>query len=139
MLVKRNPVISNIFDELLKDLSIATHDNSKIVTPAVNIKETEKEFVVSLAVPGMNKKDFNIDIDIDLLTISSEIKEETEEKVDNYTRKEYNFNSFKRSFTLPKDTIDRENIDAKYKSGELIINIPKKEIIENKPKMIEVK
>jgi len=139
MLVKRNPVISNIFDELLKDLSIATHDKSKIVTPAVNIKETEKEFVVSLAVPGMNKKDFNIDIDIDLLTISSEIKEETEEKVDNYTRKEYNFNSFKRSFTLPKDTIDRENIDAKYKSGELIINIPKKEIIENKPKMIEVK
>ncbi|MEN8124058.1 MAG: Hsp20/alpha crystallin family protein [Bacteroidota bacterium] len=139
MLVKRNPELSNIFDELLKDLSISTNENSKMSTPAVNIKETEKEFVVSLAVPGMNKKDFNINIDNELLTISSETKEETKDNNDNYTRKEYSFNSFKRSFNIPKDAIESEKISAKYKNGELIINIPKKEIIENKPKMIDIK
>ncbi|MCL4149468.1 UNVERIFIED_CONTAM: hypothetical protein GTU68_040872 [Idotea baltica] len=88
----------------------------------------------------MDKKDFKIDLDNDILTISSEKKSENENSNENYTRKEYSYMSFRRSFTLPKGIVDREHIKASYKNGELKIIIPKLEEAKPKPiKLIEVK
>lgn len=94
--------------------------------PAVNITETKDEFNVSLAVPGMKREDFNIDVDGNMITISSEKEETKEEKESKYTRKEYNYSSFSRSFTLP-DEVNREKIDARYVDGVLKVSLPKKE------------
>lgn len=94
--------------------------------PAVNITENKDEFKVALAVPGMKKDDFNIDIDGNMLTISSQKEETKEEKDKKFTRKEYNFSSFSRSFTLP-DEVNKEKIEAKYEDGVLKISLPRKE------------
>ena len=95
--------------------------------PAVNIAENENEYEVSLAAPGLKKDDFKIDVDGNMLTISSEKEENKEEKDKAFTRKEYNYSSFSRSFTLP-DEINREKIEAKYEEGVLKIALPKKEV-----------
>jgi HSP20 family protein len=139
MLVKRNPVFSNIFDDLLRDLSIESTNDKKYALPAVNIKESENEFTLTLAAPGRNKKDFIIDVIEDVLSISTEKTVENEENNNKFTLKEYNYHAFKRSFNLPKDRIDSDKIKASYKNGELILRVPKKEIVELKPKLIEVK
>ncbi len=94
--------------------------------PAVNIKEQKDDYLVSLAVPGMQKDDFKIDVEGNMLTISCEKKEKKEEKDVRYTRKEYNYSSFERSFTLPDEVI-KEKIDAHYEDGLLKISLPKKE------------
>lgn len=94
--------------------------------PAVNITEQKGEYLVSLAVPGMTKEDFKIDVDGNMLTISSEKEESKEEKDKTFTRKEYNYSSFRRSFTLP-DEVNKEKIDARYEDGELKISLPRKE------------
>lgn len=94
--------------------------------PAVNITEHKDAYEVSLAVPGMKKEDFKIDVDGNMLTISSEKEESKEEKDKKFTRKEYNYSSFSRSFTLPEE-INREKIDAKYNNGILKISLPRKE------------
>lgn len=94
--------------------------------PAVNITENKDEFMVSLAIPGMKKEDFNIDIEGNMLTISSEKEESKEEKEEKYTRKEFNYSSFSRSFSLP-DEVNMEKIDARYVDGVLKLSLPKKE------------
>ncbi|NOX84624.1 MAG: Hsp20/alpha crystallin family protein [Chlorobi bacterium] len=94
--------------------------------PAVNISETENEYMVEMAAPGMKKSDFNINLDDRVLTISSEKKEEKEEKEKNFTKKEFSYQSFERSFTLP-ETVDQEKIMAKYADGVLKVILPKKE------------
>lgn len=90
--------------------------------PAVNITEQKDVYVVSLAAPGCKKEDFKIDVDGNMLTISSEKEESKEEKDKKFTRKEYNYSSFSRSFTLP-DEINREKIEAKYEDGVLKISL----------------
>ncbi len=139
MLVKRNPVLPNIFNDLLSEFSIHTNEHQEKSFPAANIKETEKEFQLKLAVPGVEKKDFNIDITDHILTISAERKEENIDNTDNYSLREYNYQSFKRVFNLPKDIVEEDKIKASYKNGELIVKVPKKEILEVKSKLIEVK
>ncbi len=99
--------------------------------PAVNIREDEKKFTLELAVPGIDKKDLKIDVDKDLLTISSESKKETEENTEGYKRKEFNFTSFCRSFQLP-DTVNKEKIEASYKDGILNVSLPKVSEEKNK-------
>ena len=94
--------------------------------PAVNIVENKDDYLVTLAVPGMNKDDFNIDVNGTMLTISCEKEEKKEEKDAKYNRKEYNYSSFSRSFTLP-DEINKEKIYASYENGILKINLPKRE------------
>lgn len=94
--------------------------------PAVNITEHKDEYQVSLAVPGMKKDDFRIDVDGNMLTISSEKEEKKEEKEKKFTRKEYNYSSFSRSFTLPEE-INKEKIEARYEDGVLKIALPRKE------------
>jgi len=94
--------------------------------PSVNITESKDEYNVSLAVPGMKKDDFKIDVDGNMLTISSEKDESKEEKDKRYTRREYSYTSFSRSFTLP-DEVNKEKIDARYDDGLLKISLPRKE------------
>jgi len=108
-------------------------------SPAVNIVEDDKVFRIDMAVPGMSKKDFDINLDSDVLTISREQKGEAKENTHRYMRREFSFNKFKRSFQLP-DTIDQENINASHESGILSIQLPKKEeVVQKSPKQIEIK
>ncbi|MGZ6523191.1 MAG: Hsp20/alpha crystallin family protein, partial [Bacteroidia bacterium] len=94
--------------------------------PAVNIKENNQGFDVELAVPGFNKTDFNINVEDNFLTISAEKQEEKNEEKKHFTRREFSYNSFSRSFMLPKN-VDADKIDAKYNDGILKLSIPKKE------------
>ncbi len=121
----QHPVFSNFFENFEKSLS-QTFDASQGDMPMVNVKDEDKRFVVELAAPGMEKKDFNISLENNSLTISSEKKEEKTEKNENYTMKEFSFNSFSRSFALPKN-IKLNQIDANYKNGVLSISLPKKD------------
>jgi HSP20 family protein len=105
--------------------------------PAVNIREDEKAFYLELAVPGMNKNDLKIELKDDVLTISSEHKEEKEDNAEGYKRKEFSYNSFCRSFYLPEN-VDTEKIGANYKDGILDVEIPKKEEEVKKSKSREV-
>ncbi|WDF79907.1 Hsp20/alpha crystallin family protein [Mucilaginibacter sp. AW1-7] len=91
--------------------------------PAVNITDHKNQYILSMSAPGLKKDDFKIDVDGDVLTISSEKEESKEEKDEKYTRKEYNYSSFSRSFTLPEGT-DKEKVAAKYENGILKITVP---------------
>ena len=97
--------------------------------PAVNVSETDKEFSLTIAAPGLDKKDFKVDAYDDMLTISAE--KEREEKSERFNRREYNYSSWSRSFTLPENC-DAGKINAEYKNGELKIVIPKMEIKQPK-------
>ena len=94
--------------------------------PAVNITENTDEYVLSLAAPGMKKNDFKIDIDGNMLLVSCELHEKKEEKDEKFTKKEFNYSSFSRSFTLP-DEVLKEKIEATYVDGLLKLTLPKKE------------
>lgn len=109
-------------------------------SPSVNIKENEDRFGVEMAVPGFEKDDFNIELNHNKLTISSEKKEEkSHTEVERYTRKEFSYQSFRRTFTLP-NTVDGEKISAEYKNGVLCVEIPKLEEAKPKPaRQIEIR
>jgi len=97
--------------------------------PAVNIKETEKSFELELAAPGLEKKHFKIELVEDKITISAHQETTTEEKQETeaFSRKEFNYTSFSRSFVLPEKLVDKEAINATYENGILKVSIPKKE------------
>lgn len=106
--------------------------------PAVNVKEQEKEFVITLAVPGRNKNDFKIDVEKDILSISATSEEEVTSPEDRYTRREFSASSFKRSFTLP-ESVTTSKIKAKYQEGILTILLPKrKEALPQPAKRIAI-
>jgi HSP20 family protein len=94
--------------------------------PAVNISENKDDFAVTMAAPGLKKSDFKIDVRGNLLVISSEKEQDTEQQEDGYKRREYSYNSFSRSFTLPEQ-VDKDKIEASYEDGILKLQIPKKE------------
>ncbi len=100
--------------------------------PSVNITETDREFKIELAAPGLEKNDFKVEVDKNLLTISSEKEEEKKEEDKNFYRREFSYNSFSRSFTLPENVLC-DKIDAKYENGILNISIQKKEVAFSKP------
>ena len=114
--------MSNLFD----DDFFPVFQNRSSSMPAVNIREDEKKYILELAVPGMDKKDLKIDINEDVLTISSESKNETEENRDGYKRKEFSYSSFCRSFYIPEN-VNRDKIEANYKDGILTVGLPKQE------------
>ena len=117
----------DIFERLNRNFS-----QTNTTLPSVNIKENANEFKVELAVPGFNKDDFKLKLNQDLLTISSEKKVESEtNEGERFTKREFSYQSFSRSFTLPL-TADSERIQANYDNGILVVRIPKKE--ESKPK-----
>jgi HSP20 family protein len=131
-----NSLLADLFDN---DRFFASPWLSGRNMPAVNIRENEKDYEVELAVPGYDKKDFEISVDNGLLTVSGEKREETEKKDDNYTRREFGFSSFSRSFNLPTN-INEENIDAKYADGVLKLIIAKKQETNGKSrKQISIK
>ena len=108
-------------------------------SPAVNVVEDEKAYRIEVAVPGVNRKDFNLEIEEDVMTISTEKKESKKDQQANYLRREFNYESFKRSFQLP-ETIDQEGIQASHEAGILTVNLPKREeVVQKAPKQIEVK
>ena len=123
-----SPFFSNVFDDDF--FPVLTTRTSSM--PAVNIRENEKSFMLELAVPGIDKQDLKIDINEDVLTVSSESKNETEEDKDGYMRKEYSYSSFVRSFYIPEN-VNREKIGASYKDGILNVELPKME--EEKSKL----
>ena len=100
--------------------------------PAVNVKETDDNYIISMAAPGLEKKDFKIDVNGSLITISAEKDEKSEEKAESYTKREYSYSSFSRSFSLPDDTLT-DKIDATYVNGELKLLLPKREEAKRAP------
>jgi HSP20 family protein len=126
-------LVNDFFNTDFSDWSLRHYSDTNTTLPAVNIKENTDGFMVEMAAPGMTKDDFKIELNNDLLTISSEKKNEHETKEgETYTRREYSYQSFSRSFTLPK-SVDAEKISAKYENGILSIEIPKKEEAKPKP------
>jgi HSP20 family protein len=111
----------NYFNGMFRGMSI----------PSVNISQTADSFEIELAAPGLKKEDFKINVEDDVLTISSEKEEEKEEKKKKYTRREYSFSSFSRSFVLPKD-INAEGVKAEYTEGVLKVKLPKVEVTPKK-------
>ncbi|SDR66229.1 Hsp20/alpha crystallin family protein [Gramella sp. MAR_2010_147] len=123
--------LPSVFDDMFRTdwLGGTTNVNSIGTSiPAVNIKETEDSFNVEVAAPGKAREDFNIELDNDVLTISSEEKKENEstDKEGRFTRKEFSYSTFKRAFSLP-DSVDSAKISASYHNGVLEIALPKKE------------
>lgn len=134
-----DPWLNGIFDSIFDDSSSLSNFNSKsysISRPLVNISEDENAFEIEFAVPGFKKEDFKINLEKQLLTISLEKKEEKEKK--QYNKREFNYESFSRSFTLPENT-DGEKISAEYIDGILKVLITKKEEEKEKVRMISVK
>ncbi|MBS4058211.1 MAG: Hsp20/alpha crystallin family protein [Bacteroidales bacterium] len=119
----------NLLSELMEDFDrnlFIRNAETRGMVPSVNIRENENGFILDLAAPGMKKEDFRIKLDSNVLTISSEQKSENDESNDKYTRKEFYYSAFSRSFTLPK-TIDLDKIKADYKDGILAVSLPKRE------------
>ncbi|MEF3080087.1 Hsp20/alpha crystallin family protein [Winogradskyella poriferorum] len=107
--------------------------------PAMNVKEHDDDFEIEFAAPGFNKKDFEVTIDENILNVCGEKKHETEEKEEDFTRKEFSYNSFKRSITLPKSVNTDQEVKATYKNGILKLNLLKKEEAKTQqPKKVEV-
>src|SRR6478752_3963372 len=141
-LVKRNGNLLNPLPMLLDDFSNAdlfnwnnsNYSNTNTTIPAVNIKETAENYEVEVAAPGMTKNDFKVELDGNMLTISSErINQKEESDNERYTRKEFSYQSFQRTFTLQKNVVDTDKIQAKYENGLLRLLIPKKEEAKQKP------
>jgi HSP20 family protein len=131
------PVLSRMLENFLTDAPSIFRTGFAQTSPAVNIQEKNDAYLVEVAAPGLKKEDFNVNLDNDILTISSE-KEIQEEQNDRFTRKEFIYSSFERSFSLPQTT-EAEKIEAKYENGILKIKIPKKEMpIKKSPKQIKI-
>ena len=113
--------------------------NSNGNAVAVNVYEEDKGYTIEVAAPGISRKDFNLEIENDVLTISTEQKESKEDKNRNFLRREFNYRSFKRSFELP-ESVDQEKIQATHEAGILTLSLPKKkEVLQKAPRQIEVK
>lgn len=126
---------SSLIDDLFnKDLPsvFSSNFNEGMTLPKVNIRESADAYFVEVAVPGLKKSDFNISLDNKTLSISTEIREENEQKEENYTRREFEYSSFRRTFLLP-ETVEEDKIKAKYNDGILSIHLPKKEEARQKP------
>ena len=131
-LTKRAERLPAIFEDFFKPWNEIMDFNGwgkAMTVPAVNITDNRDAYKVSLAVPGLKKDDFKIDVDGNILTISSEKEENNEEKDARFTRREYSYSSFSRSFTLPEE-VNREKIEATYEDGVLKLNLPKKEEVK---------
>jgi len=141
-LVRRNDNwFPSLLDELFTENRLDTPNYENFSIPAVNIQEKNTNFVVQLAVPGLKKENFNIEVEDDILKISAEVtsedKESRTESNTEFTRKEFNYSNFKRSFTLPEN-INVEDVNATYNNGVLEITLPKKEEEKALKRMVEI-
>ncbi|MGD9978554.1 MAG: Hsp20/alpha crystallin family protein [Bacteroidales bacterium] len=133
-MLRRRNTLPSLVDEFFGDdlFSRFFNENENVTVPSVNVKEGKEEYTIDVAAPGLDRKDFKIDLNNNVLEISSEkeVKEESDD--DKIMRREFRYSSFKRSFTLP-DTANTDKIKASYKDGILSISIPKKEEAKAKP------
>lgn len=130
--LKRRVYNPSVWDGFLENdivKSFFNDERSNGTIPAVNVEEDKKEYRIAVAGPGLDKKDFHVHVEKNVLTISSKTEEGKEEKSKGYIRKEFNYGSFSRSFSLPEST-DVEKIKASHKNGVLTITIPKNEVVE---------
>jgi len=126
-------VINHVLSDLDKSFSKGLATGVQKKQPSVNIIETDDDFRIELAAPGLSKKDFKIDLENEILTISAEKKsDEKESTKNNYKRREFDFTNFKRSFTL-SESIDSQSISAKYANGVLNVTLAKKEEAKPQP------
>ena len=132
-------LFDHFFDNDLIDWSNRNFSETNTTLPAVNVKEKKDGFEIEMSAPGLKKEDFNVQLTNSVLTISCTKKEEDETKDEDgrYTRQEFSYQSFSRSFNLP-ETVDHEKIDAKYEDGILTLSIPKKEEVIPSSKRIEI-
>ena len=126
-------LIDNLFSRDLMDWSNSNFSLTNTTLPAVNIKETDDEFLIEMAAPGMSKKDFSIKLEDNIMTISSERKMEKEDQSDNYKRREFSYQSFQRSFGIDETLVNGDAIAARYLDGILYITLPKREEMKPKP------
>lgn len=137
---RRSSMPSMVDDFFGRDMLTSLFDDFQtgISVPAVNIIEGKDDFRIEVAAPGLDKKDFTIDVKNNVLFITSEKRQEDEQKDEKYMRREFSYSSFKRSFSLP-DSVDVDKIRANHKDGVLKIEIPKKEEAKEKPpKQIQI-
>lgn len=152
LIVKRNGSLLNqlptMFDDFLnRDLfnwNSSNFSNTNTTIPAINVKETADSYEVEVAAPGMSKKDFKVQLEGNVLTISSEKNVDNEQQDGDkentrYSLREFSYESFTRTFTLQKDVVDTENIAARYEDGVLRLSIPKQETAKKQqPRMIDI-
>ena len=129
------PSFGGVFDSIFTDSFFSGRDMALV--PAVNICETADHFHVELAAPGLAKEDFKINLEHKLLTVSVQKEQSEEQQEKNFTRKEFSYSSFTRSFTLP-DSADENAIQAKYSDGVLRVEISKKEEAKNVARQISI-
>ena len=147
-LIKRNvgqaPALHRLFFDDIFGRDFFNWENNNYSTtsttlPSVNIKETADNYEVEVAAPGMDKNDFKITLDGNQLTISSVKENEETTENENYSRREFSYQSFQRSFELPKNVVDEDKIIARYENGLLLLSIPKREEAKPRPpRMIEI-
>ena len=131
---------TSLFDDLFLENRLDSTNYERFSIPAVNISENLSTFVVELAVPGLTKDEFEIEIEKENLKVSSnpsENEDSAAKEETTFTRKEFNYGSFTRSFTLP-DTVNKDEVKADYEAGVLRITLPKKEIAKDIKRMVEI-
>ncbi len=135
---KQTPFFPSLIDDFINhDWNLKAPSSSTL--PAVNIKDLETQFEISLAAPGMKKSDFEIEIEDGLLSISSSSEEEQLSENGKFTRREFSYQSFKRTFTIP-DSVEPTNIEAQYSDGVLQLHLPKrKEALPQPKKRIKIR
>jgi len=131
-----NPFFNDVFDSILNDTFLSDKAVAKV--PAVNIAESERGFDIELAAPGLKKEDFKISLDKNVLIVSADKKIENVEEGKKFSKREYNYTSFTRSFTLP-ETVDHSKIEAEYADGILKLNVAKREEAKIQTREIAVK
>lgn len=146
-LIKRNGHLPKTFPALFDDFfgrelfnwGNSNFSSTSTTMPSVNIRENAEAFEVEVAAPGMQKSDFQVRLDGNTLTISSNRENKEEKREEHYSRMEFSYQSFQRSFLLPKDVVDDDGISARYENGLLRLTIPKKEEARKKePRLIEI-
>lgn len=127
-------MLDRFFEGDLMDWNSSNFSDTNTTLPAVNIKENNDQFMIEVAVPGMKKEDFKVDFDNGRLTISSEKKNEKVAKEgEKINRREFSYQSFQRSFSIPENVVDAQKISAHYENGILYLNLPKREEVKPKP------
>ena len=132
LLKRQNPAFSYLFDDFILNQDWGYQKDS---LPAVNIITSEDQFDIELATPGNKKADFQIEVEDDVLIISSETVSQSGDTETSYERKEFGYNSFQRSFNIP-ESVDKDKISATYKEGVLTVSLPKKEEALPQPKKL---
>ena len=126
-------LLEDFFTKDWLDSSMNTWRTAGATLPAVNVMETNDAYTIEVAAPGMKRKDFNLELQNNVLTISASVANKKEENDDGYMRREFNYQSFQRSFSLPEHKVEGDKITARYDDGILSVSIPKREEAKVRP------